>query len=172
MMRVQERNAEEGRSGRLYGDTNSQVENGRVLASILSRKEMEAILETPKMTVVGKRMVNFYLDKIGESIGLAQILETCDRNAITAEGYNAVYKIFKGAVKSAGKGLRISCLPNPHQVNLLRRQMNTKLEDLIGSFYSINDALVLPANTRSKNKDLVKVTLNHMNSFFVDVEMV
>ena len=28
MMRVQERNAEEGRSGRLYGDTNSQVENG------------------------------------------------------------------------------------------------------------------------------------------------
>lgn len=32
---------------------------------------MEAILETPKMTVVGKRMVNFYLDKIGESIGPA-----------------------------------------------------------------------------------------------------
>ena len=75
-------------------------------------------------------------------------------------------------MKSAGKGLRISCLPNPHQVNLLRRHMNTKLEDLIGSFYNINDALVLPANNRSKNKDPVKVTLNHMNSFFVDVEMV
>ena len=47
-----------------------------------------------------------------------------------------------------------------------QRHMNTKLEDLIGSFYNINDALVIPANNRSKNKDPVKVTLNHMNSFF------
>jgi len=49
--RVQLQNVEEGRSRRLYGDNNSQVQTRRVLANILSRTEMEAILETPKMIV-------------------------------------------------------------------------------------------------------------------------
>lgn len=170
--RVQQQNAEEGRSRRLYGDKNSQMESGRVFASLLSRTEMESMLETPKMTVVGEAIVNQYLDKIGKLVSAAKILETCDRSGITVDGYSAVYKTFKGAVKSAGKGLRISCLPNPHQVNLLRRQMNSKLDELIGSFYSINDTFIVPSNSKSKNKDPVKVELNEINSFFADVEKV
>jgi len=81
---------------------------------------MEAILETPKTTIIGKRMVNYYLDKIDKFVGLAQILEACDKNAIIVQDYNVVYKTFKGIVKSASNGgLKISCLPNAHQVNLL-----------------------------------------------------
>ena len=170
--RVQQQNAEEGRSRRLYGDKNSQMESGRVFASLLSRTEMESMLETPKMTVVGEAIVNQYLDKIGKLVSAAKILETCDRSGIVVDGYSAVYKTFKGAVKSVGKGLQISCLPNPHQINLLRRQMNYKLDELIGSFYNINDTFIVPSNSKSKNKDPVKVELNEINSFFADVEKV
>lgn len=50
--------------------------------------------------------------------------------------------------------------------------MNSKLDKLIGSFYSINDTFIVPSNSKSKNKDPVKVELNEMNSFFADVEKV
>ena len=104
--RVHERNLEEGRSAQLHGDKDSQVVNGRVFASILLRAELIAALETPKMSVVGKRYVNYYLDKIGKNIGPEKNLETCDRNTITNNGYTAIYKDFKGAIEASRKGFR------------------------------------------------------------------
>ena len=65
-MRVQQRNAEEGCSGQLYGHRNSHVEVGWVFASLLSRTGMESILNTPKMMAIGEKLVTSYLDKFWE----------------------------------------------------------------------------------------------------------
>ena len=97
--KVQERNASKGRSSRLYGDKESQVASGRLFGSLLSKTKMSAMLESPRMTFVGKKMINYYLDKIGENVGPEKILETCDRNGITCNGYGAIYKNLKGAVQ-------------------------------------------------------------------------
>ena len=75
-------------------------------------------------------------------------------------------------MRSAGKALRISCLPNPHQVNLLQMQMNSQLEELIGNFYGIQKTFVVPANPKAKSNEPVAIELNRMKSFFADVTMV
>jgi hypothetical protein len=117
-------------------------------------------------------MANFYLDKIGENVGANEICETMDRNGITKPGYAAVYKQFKGATRVAGRGLRVGCLPNPHQISLARSMFNLKLSEYVGKYYSIVSTLEVTPPPKSKSKDLVKVSLNEFNSIFVDVEQV
>ena len=170
MRNVQEENASQGRSQRLHGGTASQVEAGRVFASLLSKTEVISLLESPKLSHVGTKMVNHYLEKIGKSMGPEHILETCDRNGISHSGYDAIYKSFEGVVKGVGKGFRVGCLPNPHQVSKLRQEMNSKLEDMIGEHYHIENTLVIPPPAKSKSKEPLKIVLSARNSFFVDVE--
>ena len=99
-------------------------------------------------------------------------MKTYNRNAITNSGYTAIYKDFKGAIEASGKGFKVGCLPNPNQINKLRREMNDNLKELIGEYYSITDNLIVKPNLRAKSQDPVKVSLNEMNSFFVVVEAV
>jgi len=169
---VQEQNASQGKSQRLHGDTTSQLESGRIFASLLSKTEVNSLLESPKLSHVGTRMVNHYLEKIGKSMGPENILETCDRNGITHSGYGAIYKNFRSAVKRVGKGIRVGCLPNPHQVSKLRQELNSKLEDMIGQYYHIENTLVIPPSAKSKSKEPLQIILSARNSFFVDVETV
>jgi len=75
-------------------------------------------------------------------------------------------------VKSAGKGLRIGCLPNPHKGTLTRQHLNLKLLEYVGAYYSICDILEVVAPNKAKNKEPIRVRLNDSNNFFVDVEQV
>ena len=137
---------------RLHGGTAPQVESERVFASLLSKIEVSSLLESPKLSHVGTRMPNHYLEKIGKSVRLENILETCDRNGITHFGYDAIYKSFKGVVKSVGKGFRVGCLPNPYQVSKLRQEMNSQLEDMIGEHYHTeNTRSFFPCNQNLKS---------------------
>lgn len=169
---VQTVNQETGSRQRLRGDKMVQIQTGKVLASLLSETEVTSMCESSKLSAVGIRMANFYLDKIGENVGANEICETMDRNGITQAGYAAVYKQFKGATRAAGRGLRIGCLPNPHQISLARSMLNLKLSEYVGKYYSIVSTLEVTPPPKSKSKDLVKVSLNEFNSIFVDVEQV
>jgi len=93
-------------------------------------------------------------------------------NGITNVGHNAIYRKFKGAVKSAGKGLRVGCLPKPHVVLALRKMLNLKLREYVGKYHSINNSLEVPPTVKCKSKDPIQVKLNDNNSFFVDVKQV
>lgn len=169
---IQTRNAENGTRERLCGNKETQKGTAKVLGSMLSRQEVISMCESSKLSSVGIQMANQYLDRIGKSVGPNDILETCDRNGITHAGYGAIYKKFKGAIKSVGKGLRIGCLPNPHTVSVARKMLNLKLGEYVGDYHSINNTLEVPATAKSKAKDPIKVRLNDNNSLFVDVEQV
>jgi len=170
---VQEQNMIEGKTRRLHGDEASQAESGRVFASLLSRTEVSTLLQDPKMVPVGEKLVNQYFDKIGEIMGPESILEICDRNSITQNGYAAYHKKFSSAVKVVGRGnLRVSCLANPHKVTLLRRDLNSRLEDYIGEHSHIENELIITQPAKSKTKAPTKVVLSSRNSFFVDIEKV
>jgi hypothetical protein len=122
---------------------------------------------------VGVDVTNEYPDKIGKALGPAEIWATCDRFGITHSGYSAIYKQFWGGVKAAGKGLRITCLPKPYHVSLLRKELNSKLKEFVGDYYSIIESKeFFPAKGSSKKKDPVHVKLTKNNSFFVDIEKV
>jgi len=139
---VQTVNQETGSRQRLCGDNKMvQIQTSKVLASLLSEIELTSMCESSKLSAVGIRMANFYLDKIGENVGANEICETMDRNGITQVGYVAVYKQFKGATRAAGRGLRIGCLPNPHQISLARSMLNLKLSEYVGKYYSIVSTL-------------------------------
>ena len=49
-------------------------------------------------------------------------------------------------------------------------RMNSKLEDMIGEHYHIENTLVIPPPAKSKSKEPLKIVLSARNSFFVDVE--
>ena len=125
MRNVQEENASHGRSQRLHGGTASHVKSGRVFASLLSETEVCSLLKSPKLFYVGTRIPKQYLEKIGKSMRPEIDLETCDRNGIIHSGYGAIYKTFKGVVKSIGKRFRVGCLLNPYQVSKLRQEMDS-----------------------------------------------
>jgi hypothetical protein len=169
---IQTMNIESGSRQRLHGSKATQAQTGTILASLLSQTEVSVICEDPKLESVGVNMTNKYLNKIGERVRPCDVLETCDRNGITHNGYEAIYKRFKGAARVAGRGLRIGCLPNPHQVSLARSMLNLKLTEYVGEYYSLNETLVVPASAKATSKEPVKVCLNEMNSLFVDVEQV
>ena len=172
VVEIQTRNAENGTREQLCGNKEIQEGTAKVLASMLSKGEVIAMCESSKLSTIGVRMAIYYLDQIGKSVGPNDILETCDRNGITHAGYGAIYKKFKGAIQSVGKGLRIGCLPNPHTVSVTRKMLNLKLGDYVGEYYSINNTLEVPATAESKIEDPIEVKLNDNNSIFVDVEQV
>ena len=171
-MEVQMRDAANGSRERLCGTKETQEGTAKVLASMLSKHEVIAMCKSSKMTSVRIHMANHYLDQIGKSVGANEILETCDRNGITNAGYGAIYKEFKGGVKSVGKGLWVGCLPKPHAVSVLRRMFNLKLGEYVRNYHSINNSLEVPATVKSKSKDPIHIKLNDNNSFFADVEQV
>jgi hypothetical protein len=167
---IQTANSVAGSRRRLLGSKETQRQTGQVLASVFSQIEVSAMCESTQMNAVGVRMANYYMDKIGEKIGANEILETCDRNGITHRGYGAIYKQFKGAAKSSGRGLRIGCLPNPHKISIARSLLNLKLQEYVGEYYPIISTL--KASPTGNNKEHVLVSLNEYNSLFTDVEQV
>ena len=170
---VHDRNMIEGRTERLHGDESAQAESSRVFASLLSRTEVSTLLQDPKMIPVGEKLVNRYFDKIEEIMGPENVFEICDRNSITQNGYAAYHKKFSSAVKVVGCGnLRVSCMANPHHVTLLRRDLNSRLEDYIGSHSHIENEFIIAQPAKSKTKVPTKVVLSSRNSFFVDIEKV
>ena len=65
------------------------------------------------------------------------------------------------------------------QVSLLRRELNSRLKDLVGDYYYIDSTLELVAPTsvtngkgKKKNPDISRVVLTTKNSLFVDIEVV
>lgn len=62
---------------------------------------------------------------------------------------------------------------------MLRRELNSKLKDLVGEYYHVESTLELETqaavtNGRAKNKkpDLSRVVLTSKNNLFVDIEVV
>ena len=55
---VQDRNSTEGQSGRLHGDEASQINSGRIFASMLLQTEVETMLNEPKMIKQGVQLAN------------------------------------------------------------------------------------------------------------------
>lgn len=143
---------------------------------MLSVKEVSAICTTAKMNKVGVDIANQYMDKIGESIGPSEVVETMDYNGITQTGHAAVFKRFQSAAKVANKGLRVGCLPKPFKVLKTRQMLNLKLYDYIGDYYFLTDSNTFPPVTkskaRSKENEIIKVSLNQYNNIFADVEQV
>ena len=65
------------------------------------------------------------------------------------------------------------------QVSLLRRELNSRLKDLVGDYYHIDSMLELVASAsvtngkgKKKNPDISRVVLTTKNSLFVDIEVV
>ena len=63
---VQTVNQETGPRQRLRGDKMVQTQIGKAFAPLLSEIEVISMCEFSKLSAVGIRMANFYLDKIGE----------------------------------------------------------------------------------------------------------
>jgi len=155
---------------RLCGDFEDQVRTAQVLASLLSKKEMETMISSPQLASTATKATNQYLQKIGQSVGPHAILETCDQTGITHRGYQAIYKKFKAAATATAKGLRVSCLPNPHSVRNLRQEMNRNLRKLIGDYYSLHCSIDIPVT--SKNSNMKNITFTDHNNFFCDLKAV
>ena len=172
LTKICSQNSETGSRRRLCGSHEKQAETGKVLANMLSVNEVSAICKTTRMNKVGVGIANEYMDKIGESIGPHEIVETMDYNGITQNGYAAVYKRFQSAVKVSNRGLRIGCLPRPFRVSKTRQMLNLKLAEFIGDYYSLTESNTFPLPTKSKEKDFVIVSLNQYNNICADVEQV
>lgn len=110
------------------------------------------MLNSSALKSVGIDVANQYLDKIGARVGAHEILAMCDISGITQQGYASIYKQFRGGAKAASKGIRIGCLPKPYHVSLLQKQMNSKLIDFVGEYYSINNSLEILQDPKSKKR--------------------
>jgi hypothetical protein len=118
-------------------------------------------------------MANYYISKIGTHVGPHNILEACDRSNVSGAGYAEVYKKFKGRIAATGRGLKIgACLPNPHQVSILRKSFNSKLHEFVEEYYSLHNTMEIPRAQNSTNKKPLRITLNDQNNLFLDVECV
>jgi len=170
LKRVHEGNVSNRCKQRLRGSEEEQIQSGKALANIFSKTEVKSMLNSPTLKSVGIDVTNKYLQKIGAGMGAREILATCDRSGITQEGYTSVYKQFKDSVQAAGKGLKVHCLPKPYHVSILRKEMNSKLSDFVGQYYSINNFLDISSQAKSKNKQPDHVQLTAKNSLFVDIE--
>ena len=120
MKRIQARNAETGSKQRLCGPEEIQIQSRKVLATILSKKEVSTMLESPSMQSVTTKIANDCLEKIGSQIGAIEICEIKEYSGMTDIGYSKIYKKFKNGIKASGTGLRVGCLPRPWHVSLLR----------------------------------------------------
>ena len=97
-------------------------------------------------------MANYYLNKVGEKVGTRFVLQTCDESGIMQAWYNSFYKKIKGGIQSAGKGLRLGCLPNPHQVQALLKELNMNLADLVGQPMFISNTYEVAPSTKKNQK--------------------
>lgn len=150
----------------------SQVETGKKFGSILSQTEVQSLLKLPNMTPIGIEMANTYLKKVGQAVGPHEVLQVCDESGITLNGFNKLYKKFKGGINQAKKGLRFEYLPNLHQVLQLRKELNKKFEDLVGKPLFLNSTYEVGCNSKSlKPKDKL-LQLDNFNNVFLDVEVV
>jgi hypothetical protein len=170
-LKIQSQNLESGSHRRLCRSKESQIETGKALVNMLFITEVSAMCKSEKMAKVGIELTNSFMDKISESLGPEDIAETMDYNGITQDGWSAVFKQYKGAVRTANKGIRV-CFPNPFQVSKVRQMLNLKLSEYVGEYYSLTESLEIPPIRNSKDKESIKVSLNENNSIFVDVEQV
>jgi len=76
--KVQEENACEVKRKRMCGNSEDQVKTAKVMATLLSKREVETMMSSPRLTSTATKTTNVYLQKIGQSIGPYTILETCD----------------------------------------------------------------------------------------------
>ena len=172
MPRIQKHNAQIGSKQRLWGSEDIQIQSGKILATIFSKKKVSTMLESPCMQSVTTKIANDCLEKIGSHIGATEICKIKDSSGMTDIGYSKIYKKLKNGIKVVGSGLRVGYLPRPWHVSILRREMNGKLWAFVGDYYSINNILEIQPSTKSKKKEIVQVESTTKNSFFVDVEMV
>ena len=169
---IQEGNAVNHTKQRLHDSKEQQIEFGKILSKIFSKIEVKSMLNSFALKSVGIDVANQDLDKIGARVGAQEILATCDISGITQQGYASIYKQFRGGAKAASRGIRIGCLPKPYHVSLLQKQMNSKLIDFAGEYYSINNSLEILQDPKSKKKETIHVKLTGYNSFFVDIEQI
>jgi hypothetical protein len=93
--RIQEENAANHTRKRLRGSEESQKESGLLMGNIWSKTELLSMLKSPTMQSMGTDITNQYLDKIGQEVGAHEILACCDRNGVTQNRFNAIYKSFR-----------------------------------------------------------------------------
>lgn len=163
-------NATNNRKRQLCGSIESQVKSRKIFAHILSRKEVSIALSTPSFESVGMDVTNQNLEKIGKYMVPQDMLVTCDQNNIIHNSWNAIFQTFSKSAKSACKGIWIFCLSEPYHVSLFRQELNSKFRDFVGDYYSINNELEIPPNSKSKKKESTRLKLNDNNSLFVDIE--
>ena len=165
-MRIQAHNSASSSHKRLCGGIQDQIVSGKLFGSLMTKTELQSLIHLPALSHTRMEVANSFLKKIGESIGPHEILQTYDEYGITQKGYSTIFKKFKKGLQSAGKNLRFECLSNPHKVSTLRIEMNSKLIELIGDFYTID----MEVDIQQKNKGTQKLHLNEFNTFFADVE--
>jgi hypothetical protein len=105
-----------GSRKRLCGPKSTQEGTATALAGMLSRDEALALGSTPKLTFVGRRMANYYLEKIAAEIDTESILAACDMTGVSQRGYGQIYKTIKGRVGIVHKDLKANFLPTPNKV--------------------------------------------------------
>jgi hypothetical protein len=83
---------------------------------ILSKGEVGALVDEPQMRVVGTKITNNVLKKIGVEVGPNAMLAVCDMAGVFQEGYGQIYKTVKERVKLVDLQLRVDFMPKSHKV--------------------------------------------------------
>ena len=101
---------------RLCGPKSTQEGTATALDGMLSRDEALARGSTTKLSFVGKKMANYYLEKISVKIDTESILAACDMTRVSQCGNGKIYKIIKGRVGIVDKDMKVNFLPTPNKV--------------------------------------------------------
>ena len=171
---VRHANKQGGGKKRLSGDLAAQVKTAECVASMLSQGEAAAMVDQPRMSQATTSMVKGVIKRIGDSIGEDCMLDSCDVAGVTGRGYTSIYKTVKNRIGLIAPGFKSSILPAPHRLVKLRKQMNSKLPQFIGEYYSIEGRRMIP-EVRVAGKvttSAKEVILDSKNSLFVDLEVV
>lgn len=168
---VQHANKEGGGKKRLSGDFAAQVKTAECVAR---PSEAAAMIDQPRMSQATTSMVKKVIKRIGDSIGEDCMLDSCDVARVTGRGYTSIYKTVKNRIGLIAPGFKSSILPAPHRLAKLRKEMNAKLPQFIGEYYSIEGRRIIP-EVRVAGKVITsakEVILDSNNSLFVDLEVV
>lgn len=172
---VQTSNRLGGSRKRLMGDSCAQGITAAAVASILSQGEANALIDQPRMSQASAGVAKKVLQKIGDSVGPDAMLDACDGAGVTHQGYKAIYRTLKNRIGLIGPGMTASILPAPHRLASLRQDMNAKLPQFIGNYYSIEGRRVIRTAVRQGKKEITaakEVILHSKNNLFVDLEVV
>lgn len=171
---VQESNKWDGRKRRLGGEGDLQSKTAEAIASILSAGEVVALAEQPKMSQATIAAAKAIFKKISDSLTEDVMLGACDGSGVTHRLYAMIYKTVKQRVGLVAPTFNGSLLPSPNRLAQLRKQMNDKLPQFIGDYYSIEGCRVIPAIRIGKKivAPEKEVILNSKNNLFVDLEVV